>query len=93
MKRSKLYNNLVRALRPAIVRVERKMQKNRTQAQRAIGQHKTRLDDQYVALRVELEGLEKQLKDAYQMRDRARRGENYWTAAEKNRMPEGYQHP
>jgi uncharacterized protein involved in exopolysaccharide biosynthesis len=93
MKRSKLYNNLIRALRPAIVRVERKMNKNRKQAQRAIGRYKTTLDNEYVLLRVELEGLEAQIKDAYRMRDRARSGENYWTAAEKNRMPEGYQHP
>lgn len=93
MKRSKLYNNLIRALRPAILRVERKMDKNRASAQRAIGAYKVKLDDEYVALRDQLDNLKKQMADAYRIRDRARQGEGYWDNVEKNRMPEGYQHP
>lgn len=93
MKRSKLYNNLIRALRPAILRIERKMEKNRKFAQRAIGAYKVKLDDEYTALVAELEKLKTQLTDAYAMRDRARQGEAYWDTVEKNRMPEGYQHP
>lgn len=93
MKRSKLYDRLIRALRPAIVRVERKMEKNRKFAQRAIGAYKTQLDDEYVALTDELASLKTQMADAYLVRNRAKQGELYWENVEKNRMPEGYQHP
>lgn len=93
MKRSKLYNNLIRALRPEIIRVERKMEKNRQNAQRAIGRYKKELDDQYVLLQIRLDILKKDLTKAYRIRDRARAGETYWENVAKNRMPEGYQHP
>lgn len=93
MKRSKLYNNLIRALRPEILRVERKMEKNRKGAQRAIGRYKKELDEQYVLMQIRLDLLKEELTKAYRTRDRARAGEAYWENVEKNRMPEGYQHP
>lgn len=93
MKRSKLYNNLIRALRPEIIRVERKMEKNRASAQRAIGRYKKELDEQYLLMQIRLDLLKEELTKAYRTRDRAREGERYWEVVELNRMPEGYQHP
>lgn len=93
MKRSKLYNNLIRACRAEISRIDRQMQTNRKKAQRAIGHYKKELDESYLLLQVKKDYWTAEMQKAYKVRDRARSGERQWAAVGANRMPEGYQHP
>lgn len=93
MKRSKLYNNLIRAQRAEIGRIERRLQTIAKHAQRAVGRYKKELDDERDTLLIRLSILREDMTKAYRVRDRAREGEAYWEAVEANRMPAGYQHP
>ena len=78
MKRSKLYNTLIRSCRSEITRIERQMEKNRKAAQRAIGRYKKELDEAYELLSLKRDYWKAQMTQAYRIRDRARAGEKYW---------------
>ncbi len=93
MKRSKLYNNLIRAYRAEIGRIERRLETIKKHSQRAVGRYKKELDEERDLLLIKLDLLKADMTKAYRTRDRAKQGELYWENVEKNRIPAGYQHP